>query len=342
MLVGAVPTEGAAIQIVVVADNCHDATGERARDAGATVLVRNDATLRGKGYALKHAFESILEGGPSFPEVDAVVVVDADTRVSPNLLAAFSARFDAGAKAVQAEYGVSNPRASWRTRLMVIALAMFHGVRSIGRERLGVSSGLRGNGMGFSSALLREVPHEAFSIVEDIEYGIRIGRAGYPVRFVSEAYVLGEMVSSEKASRSQRERWEGGRIALAKQHGLPLLKDAFASKSLILFDLAMDVLVPPLTYVAFAAVFGTIVSFCLILVSHAFVFALLAWGTALAMLAVYVGRGVALSNMGLRGVLDLAWAPIYMVWKVALSLSGRRRRTNEWVRTAREADKSSK
>ena len=105
--------------------------------------------------------------------------MDADTLVSPNLLRAFAARLDAGAAAVQARYGVRNPDASWRTRLMAIAFALFHDLRSLGRERLGLSAGLRGNGMCFSTRLLREVPHQAFSVVEDLEYGLA-PRAGGP------------------------------------------------------------------------------------------------------------------------------------------------------------------
>ena len=83
--------------------------------------------------------------------------------------------------------------------LSVVALALFHVLRSVARERLGVSAGLRGNGMGFSREVLREIPHDAFSIVEDVEYAIRLGRAGHRVHFVAEAAVYGEMVASEKA-----------------------------------------------------------------------------------------------------------------------------------------------
>ena len=90
-------------------------------------------------------------------------------------------------------------------------------MRSHARERLGVCCGLRGNGMCFSHALIREVPHDAFCVVEDVEYGIRIGKNGHRVFYAYEAEVLGEMVAGEKASRSQRRRWEGGRVALMKQ-----------------------------------------------------------------------------------------------------------------------------
>ena len=323
-------------RVVVVADNCVDATAANAEAAGAKVLVRNDTSLRGKGYALKHAFEHLMNEGVA----DAFVVIDADTIVSPNLLRAFAARFEAGAVAVQAEYGVANARASWRTRLMVIALATFHGVRSHGRERLKVSCGLRGNGMGFAVKVLREVPHDAFSIVEDVEYGIRLGRAGHAVRYVDEAQVLGEMVSSEKASRTQRQRWEGGRMKLARLFGWPLLKESMAHRSTLLFDLAMDVLVPPLSYVVASALLGTVIAAALTVWRAEFAIAVAPFALSLAMLVIYVLRGVMLSGTGARGLLDLMWAPVYVLWKIVLSLSStKKRNSEEWIRTAREGEK---
>src|ERR1700722_6182567 len=75
-------------RILVIADNCTDVTAVLARQAGAVVLERHDANLRGKGYALNFAFQSSREQGFA----DALVVVDADSEVSGNLLAAFAAR----------------------------------------------------------------------------------------------------------------------------------------------------------------------------------------------------------------------------------------------------------
>src|SRR6201995_2550209 len=77
--------------VQVIADNCVDATAEKARAAGALVLERNDDVQRGKGYALHYAFERL----PA--DVDAAVVIDADTLASSNLLRAFAARREAGA-----------------------------------------------------------------------------------------------------------------------------------------------------------------------------------------------------------------------------------------------------
>jgi 1,2-diacylglycerol 3-beta-glucosyltransferase len=322
-------------RILVVADNCSDATAERAREAGATVLERVDTERRGKGFALAHAFEHSLKEGFA----DAVVVVDADTEVSPHLLHSFGLRLEAGAHAVQAHYGVLNPHASWRTRLMAIALALFHKVRSLGRERLGVSCGLRGNGMCFSQRVIREVPHDAFSIVEDLEYGIRLGRAGHRVHYAWEAEVLGEMVSSEKAARSQRRRWEGGRWAMTKQFGPPLLAESLRERDGVLLDLAMDLLVPPLSYVVLGAVAVAVAAGALSVWQGQVALSAYAGAFCVGSLGLYVLRGWWVSGMGARGLVALMRAPFYVLWKVWLMVAGPRDKKGEWVRTTREARK---
>src|SRR5580693_8198462 len=48
-------------RILVVADNCNDETAAIAAAAGAHVLERHDETQRGKGYALKFAFQRSKE-----------------------------------------------------------------------------------------------------------------------------------------------------------------------------------------------------------------------------------------------------------------------------------------
>src|SRR5580704_16049965 len=197
-------------RVVVVADNCADATAAKAREAGATVIERRDTDRKGKGYELADAFALSLKDS----SVAAVTVVDADTEVAPNLLRAFDRCFQTGAAAVQADYAVANRTASWRTRLMHIGFTLFHEVRSRARERLGLSSGLRGNGMAFATSLLREVPHDAFTIVEDVEYGIRIGLEGHRVYYAGDARVFGQMPATGRASRTQRQRWELGRLSL--------------------------------------------------------------------------------------------------------------------------------
>jgi cellulose synthase/poly-beta-1,6-N-acetylglucosamine synthase-like glycosyltransferase len=318
-------------RVLVVADNCSDATAGRAAAAGAQVLVRHDTERRGKGYALAYAFEQ----SRADKLADVVVVVDADTLVSPNLLSAFAARFTAGASVVQADYGVRNPHASWRTRLMTIALAAFHGVRSVARERLGLSCGLRGNGMGFTTSVLEQHPPQAFSIVEDLEYGIHLGYAGVRVEYVHEARVLGHMAVSEGASRTQRRRWERGRQALVRAHVPELLRQAIRRRSALLLDLALDLIVPPIGQLAVFSGLGLVAAGVAILFGA--VVAPFVWGAALLGILLHVLAGWYGSGVGLRGLVDLLWAPVYVIWKLSLRFGDRGKTPQEWVRTKREA-----
>jgi 1,2-diacylglycerol 3-beta-glucosyltransferase len=323
------------VDVVVVADNCDDRTAEVAASAGARVLVRQDRSLRGKGYALAHGFEHLLG-----TNADAVVVIDADTIVSSNLLAAFASRIEEGALAMQAEYGVRNVHASWRTELMAVALAMFHTLRSNARERLSLSAGLRGNGMCFTRECLTRFPQRAFGLVEDVEQGIALGRAGVRVVAVVDAHVLGEMVSSAQASESQRRRWEEGRAKLTRDVGPRLWREALSSRSVLLFDLAMDLLVPPLSTVALLVAFGLVVEGARVIVRVSSGVGGIDTVSIVAMLPtagllLYVGRGMQLSGLGWRSLVVVARAPAYVAWKIGLKLRGRAK-DDVWVRTSRE------
>jgi 1,2-diacylglycerol 3-beta-glucosyltransferase len=319
-------------RLLVIADNCSDDTAALARQAGAEVLERHDFERRGKGYALALGFDHCLREG----WCEAVVVVDADTLASEDLLEAFAFRFQAGEQALQADYGVLNAGDSWRTRLLTIAFALFHGVRSSARERLGLSCGLRGNGMAFRAEVLRNVPHRAFSVVEDLEYGLDLGESGVRVAYVGGAHVRGEMARSETTSRSQRRRWEDGRRHLLQERGRELFRDAMRRRSPLLFDLGFDLWLPPLSTLAVGALVGTAVSAVLARLGWCAPSALIPWLITDVLVAGYVLRGWAFSAVGPRGLLDLAWAPVYVLWKLSLRLRHPAAPPTEWVRTARE------
>ena len=322
------PADG--FRVLVIADNCTDSTAVLARAAGAEVLERHDTERRGKGYALAFAFQASQAHGWAY----AVVVVDADTEVSPNLLEAFATRIENGAAVIQAHYRVLNSQASWRTRLMAIAMASFHRVRSRARERLRLSCGIRGNGWCITHRLLRQAPYRAFSLTEDIEYGIDLGLAGYRVRYADEANVAAMMVSGEQAARTQRQRWEGGRLQLIRSRTPALLRAARGPDGGVCLDLALDLLVLPLSYAAInVALLVVLASVALLWEPSMEIWLWLALGCG-ASLLLYVLRGWQLSGVGMRGLVDLLRAPFFVLWKVLLML--RAHKSAEWVRTKRE------
>ncbi|MDP2340918.1 MAG: glycosyltransferase family 2 protein [Deltaproteobacteria bacterium] len=318
-------------KVLVIADNCTDATAQRARDAGAVVMERTNLVERGKGYALEAAFARVLTD--SFAQ--GIIVVDADTVVADNLWRAVSSRLASGVMAMQVVNAVRNPDAGWRPRLQAITMAMINGVRSLGRERLGTSVGLRGTGMAFARETLSRVPHTNHSVVEDLEYGVRLGLAGIRVAFVPETWIASDSPVRADVALSQRRRWEGGRLTMMKTLLPQVIRDAVASRSKLLADLALDLMVPPISYPALVIVAGALLEAAHYGLSGSLSIAAPVWAFCALALTLYVLRGVAFSGTGLSGLAALLTAPGYIVWKLVVAQPWKSTST-VWVRTTRE------
>ena len=308
-------------EVFVVAHNCTDQTAAQAAQAGAHVLTLND-TVGGKGTALDQAFIHALAQG-----AEAVLVIDADSTVSPNLLPAVAAALSRGADAVQTRYLVANPSATTRTRLMSLAFLGMNLLRPRGRDRLGLSCGIFGNGFALSAATLRRVPYVANSVVEDLEYHLLLIRAGLRVRFLDHATVLGEMPESNAASSTQRARWEGGRILMRRQWTGPLLREVFGGHPRMLEPL-LDLISLPLATVAGLLLVSLLPPLLWLRVYAVF---------GLLTLVLYVLVAASLGPDPGKTLQALARAPGYMLWKLALLPKTRlaARHNSAWVRTAR-------
>src|SRR3712207_5959010 len=158
-------------EVVVVADNCTDATVAIARAAGVTVWERSDPSRRGKGWALAWAIDRVRS---ERPDAGAVVVVDADCTASPNMLTEMARRLRTGDDAVQVRYTVANPEASAASAARYAAFALVNVVRPRGRSALGLSAGLLGSGMAFSTERLDRVPWTSHGLTEDAEQHLRL------------------------------------------------------------------------------------------------------------------------------------------------------------------------
>ncbi|MGH3029510.1 MAG: glycosyltransferase family 2 protein [Gaiellaceae bacterium] len=229
-------------ETIVVADNCSDRTAAVARSAGATVLERYVPDELGKGQALAWALPRLLARRP---ELEAVAVVDADCEASANLLRSFEARLRSGSAAVQARYVTANPHGSRTSALRFAAFSLQNSVRPAGKERLGLSCGLFGTGMGFSRPLLERHPWRAFTLAEDVEYHLELVTAGEHVSFAAEAFVRSPMPTSLGESSEQRIRWESGRWELARVRTPRLIAAAVRTRDVRRLHSGLELLVPP-------------------------------------------------------------------------------------------------
>lgn len=315
---------GPACTVVVVADNCTDCTAERATEAGARVLVRTDAQRRGKGYALRFAFKQLMKEG-----FDSFLIVDADSVVSRNFVREMARGLAAGADAVQARYRVARPSDSLHKRLMDVALLAFNVVRPRGRDAWGLSAGICGNGFGLSGQTLVDVPYSAESIVEDLEYHLLLVSSGKRVRFADRATVYGAMPDAADAQSSQRARWEGGRLRVAKEW-IPKLAAKILRGRLAAVEPLLEVLTLPLVYLG-------LLSLLLCALRHT----LFRWYGAgvLALILAHVVSATALGEDFRQSLTALLAAPLYAAWKLTTLPSVLRSSSGkaEWVRTQRNS-----
>ncbi len=319
--------------VVVVADNCTDDTADQARLAGAEVMERTNVELRGKGHALDWAFTALLDS----TDVDAFVVVDADTLVDPDLLQHAAHHLEHGAEAIQVDYRVRNPGASWRTRLLDVAFTSQHRVRARGRSALSLSAGLRGNGMVFARTLLTRVPYRAFSVVEDIEYAIMLAEQGVAVENCDGTFVAGDMPQTSGDSESQRVRWELGRETMRRDHGLPLMRRAVSRRSALDADLAVDIVMPPMASIVSYLGVGTVAAVAATPLIGRWPLRIL--GAGWVGLLGHLVAGIAASPSSWRALPAMARVPGYVAWKVAVRGSDAWRDQASggptWVRTTR-------
>jgi cellulose synthase/poly-beta-1,6-N-acetylglucosamine synthase-like glycosyltransferase len=184
--------------------------------------------------------------------------------------------------------------------------------------------------MVFAAEILREHQWSA-SLTEDIEYHMALILDGRRVMFAPDAIVWAEMPSTLKASQTQNVRWERGRQEIVRQYVPRLLRAALVRRSFLLFDAAVEQIIPPFSLVAAAGLLALIGASALQDIA-----AMMLGGLLLLGQAVYILVGLWLSGAPKQVYQALLYAPAFIVWKVWLYVRvsiGLDRKG--WIRTAR-------
>lgn len=316
--------------VCVVADNCTDSTAQIAHAHGATVYERFDPAERAKGYALRWLLER-LEASAAY---DAFVILDADSVVSTNFLRSLDARLAAGAQVIQAHYSVLNADDTAVAGLRSAALAAVHYLRPLGRAALGLSCGLKGNGMCFAAPVLERFAWSWFTLAEDVEFHLALVSSGIRVEFAPEATVLADMPVTLDQAASQNDRWERGRLQLVRRYVPRLLLDSLRHRNLLRFDAAVEQLIPPLS-IPFA-LSGLLLLAGVVLAAHGGLIVTLLAALSLIGQAAYLLAALALVGAPRARYLALARAPIYIAWKLGLYARALfSSQSADWVRTSR-------
>src|ERR1700737_4447836 len=302
-------------RVCVIADNCTDATAAIASGSGAEIMVRHQPEAPGKGRVLRWAMDRIL-AEPSPP--DAIVIVDADSVADADLLGGLESDLRQGHEVIQGECVVRPESGSRRESLQAAAVALRLDVRFTGRAVLRMPAVLAGNGMLFTRRILLEHPWNAFTSVEDAEYGLALRLAGVKTVYARGARVYTPSASTETGTYTQSLRWDGGRFALIRSWLRPMLATMLRRRDWSLADMVIDLAVPPLGMLAFVTVFGTALSVLLLASGIVPVWVGVLWASCAVGLAVGVVVGLKAARSPGSAYLALLLAPRFLLRKLGI------------------------
>lgn len=322
------------VRVLVVADNCSDATAEIARAHGAEVMERADAVLRGKGYALA-AGRDHLANQPAPPEV--VIVLDADCRLLPGSLEQLAAAAIRHGAPVQATNLIeADLAAPPMVQISSFAMLVKNLYRSRGMQRLGGGALLTGTGMAFPWPLFADAALASGSIVEDLHLGIAMAEAGHAPRLAPQAHVRSAPAAMRDAL-AQRMRWEHGFLQTLRTRALPLVGRGIRRRSLALVLLGLHLCVPPLALLLGigSVVFAGLVASTAITGAAAPAAVL---GGCLAAALVVTLTAWLLGGRSYLAPAALVRVPLYLLWKIPLYARFLRKPLAGWNRTPRAPD----
>lgn len=312
------------IDITVIADNCCDNTAEIARQTGVRVLERQNKHLRGKGAALQWAMEQLAD-----QNYDYTMIIDADSMVNPEFFTEL--RLALGQKNTHVVQSRYEAMANEHSSVKRLAMLGFNVLRCRGRTVLGGSAGIMGNGFIMSKATLEKVPFHANSIVEDLEYHMRLVESDVKVSFCDSARIYGEMPTDDVATDIQSSRWEGGRMGVLKAAWLPLLKKSLAGLSRGDFhalDALLDLMLLPIGYMVIILFIGLLIPGAQAIAVFGFV-----------VVSIYV-LGAALCGNGLAELGVLKKVPMFLIRKLLRipNLLSSSSTATQWKRTPRDKE----
>ncbi len=316
---------------IVVCDNCTDKTAEIAMANGTLALRRQDSQHIGKGHAIKFALESI-----DMNQYDAIFIVDADSIAKNDLLMELDIALRKGQTVIQCYNGVANPDQSWFTRLLDVSRTIGNEIYHPGKQKLGLSSYLMGNGMCFSSGILSKYGWNALSVGEDWEYSANLILAGERIAFANKARVYHQESTTLKQATPQRIRWSSGRFLIAWRYAITLFCKGVVERDIKIIDASLPLIFPNPSLGMNSTFIGLILSFALPITMLQLDFRLWFSFLALSQLLIFL-IGILYTRNKWNNFLALFAAPLFLIWKIGIdSISVISMGKKRWIRTARK------
>ena len=318
-------------RLLVIADNCTDATAEIARNCGATAIERHDTERRGKGYALDFGLTAIASDPP-----EVVIMVDADCICQPDAIEKLARVAIAEQRPVQATYLMEQPpNPTPKDSISALAFLVKNLVRPSGLKQLGFPSLLTGTGMAFPWLIIRDVPLASSNIVEDMQMSLDLAIAGHPTVFCPEARVTGCLPQQQQVAKTQRTRWDHGHLQTLLTQTPRLATASVEQQRFDLMAIALDLSVPPLSLLVAIWVAACAASILSAIIGASAIPAILLGVQGLLILVSIVSAWAKFGRADISGATLLS-VPFYILWKIPLYLGFILKRQTKWVRTERD------
>lgn len=300
----------------VVADRCSDQTAVEAERAGAQVAVRAAGRL-GKGAVIAwwlQRYQAVWQ------EREAVVILDADSRMAEGCLSALRHALAGGADAAQAFVA---PKAETNSgRLAGWSEVLMQRIDDEARRRCGWSVPLRGTGMALRGKVLAELAPRLHTLAEDLELDLLLAARGARVEFVPQAVVYDPKPPQSAGASRQRARWLQGHLEVLHDYRREFLTSLLMGGASAWFLLWPLMLRPKILFIGLRLL--------LLLISPWLALA------GLILDAVYYLAGAALVDDPRRYLLDLLAAPRYIgMWFYSFGMAVLRRSQRSWLRAGR-------
>lgn len=249
------------VDIFVIADNCTDNTADVAREAGATVFVRNNTELVGKGYALDYAFQ-ILHTDYADRGYEGYFIFDADNLLDENYIKEMNSVFDAGYLMVTSYRNSKNYDSNWISAGSSLWFLRESRYLNNARMILGTSCAVSGTGFLVHDSVIRKNGGWKYHLLtEDIEFSVDNAIQGGMIGYCESAKLYDEQPVLFSQSWNQRLRWAKGFYQVFVNYGGDLVKTALKEHSFSCYDMFMTV-----TPAMFISLLSIIVNFVFMII----------------------------------------------------------------------------
>ena len=193
-----------------------------------------------------------------------------------------------------------------------------------------------GNGICFTTKLLKEKGWTAFTVGEDWEYYAQLINARIKIGFSKDAKVFHQESRSLNQATSQRLRWASGRFKIFRTLGIKLFIKGLRDRDWFTLDASLPLIFPNYSLQINLTILTLM--FCLLLPASDFKIFLIVLNLLLCFgLALLFLVGIYLSGSYWDVFKAILRAPLFLMWKAIIDIICFTRiyRQDKWIRTRR-------